>query len=215
MLGVALLLVLLVTCEPMTPHLTPFGRFVLRAVLALILLGASAAQAQEVDLGLAVARACWSEGGLNSDETGQCHALFRSLVNKSAYRGIPLAVHIRQYCPLSQTPTRTDSRRWLADLWRDGREPAGWENVRGRDGRPLPWRNSRGAWLELVAYADRLVRNPWMDINPCWYNVEPIDWGTEPAVSNYLQRNQRAVVVYCSPLPMCGGPGNVFLRPQP
>ncbi len=208
MLGVALLLVLVLTSEPMTPHITPWGRLLLRAILvALLLAGISAAEAQDVPTMLA--RVCWSEAGLRSRRTGECAALHRSLVNKADARAVPYAEHMRAYASKVFNPLRPDNRRWLANLWPDGRRPVGWD-VRGRDGRPLPWRNSRGAWLRLVEHARHLLEtNP----NPCW--GEPLDWGVEPAVSRYLHRNRRAVVVHCGPLPMCGGTVNVFLRPSP
>lgn len=185
-------------------------------MIALILALAAPASAQNLDTATMVARVCWSEAGLRSRVTGECHALYRALQNKAHARSrpgreVPLVDHMRAYASKVFNPLRTDDRRWLADLHRDGRRPHGWD-VRGRDGRPLPWRNSRGPWLRLVAHAAQLVQGE-MDWNPC-QGAEPMDWGVEPAVSAYLRRNRRAVVVYCGG-PLCGGTVNVFLRPQP
>lgn len=183
---------------------------------ALVLSLATPAAAQPLDAATMLARVCWSEAGLRSRMTGECHALFRSLQNKAAARSQPgrevtWVAHMRAYASKVFNPLRTDNRRWLAHLRRDGHQPTGWD-VRGRDGRPLPWRNSRGAWLRLVAHASRLVAGE-MNWNPC--DLEPMDWGVEPAVSAYLHRNRHAVVVHCGPFPMCGGTVNVFLRPRP
>lgn len=95
---------------------------------------------------LALARIWVSENGLRRQSDDQT-AILEVLRDRARRMGVDILTAMRRYCPRSFDLHRTDARRWIAHLQRDGSQPTGWPTR-------LRWSTHEAIWRVM---ADRAV----------------------------------------------------------
>jgi hypothetical protein len=117
-------------------------------------------------LQLALTRICISEAGFQV-QTNDCMMIYHTLRTRSRSGEITMGI-MRAYAPQSFNVDRTDSRRWIAHLRGDGREPHGW-----RENTTIPWSSRRESYMEVYRYVGELLRT--RPENPCGIRID--HWG--------------------------------------
>lgn len=107
------------------------------------------ALADEPDRALDLARVSAGEAGLqtSSPDMGAIHYV---LQDRARRMGVSYRVAARRYATRHFDRGRTDRRRWVAWLRRDGRRPEGWP-------RHLSWETHRDTWRDMLALAGQYV----------------------------------------------------------
>ena len=111
-----------------------------------------------------LARICFAEAGPHA--TPDCAAIHQVIVNGSVRRHVRYETYARLYAAEHFRTSRTDSRRWIADLTQDAHEPAGWPAQ-------ASWSHVRPLWLQMIDHA-RAVQSGDVQ-HTC--EVSPVHWG--------------------------------------
>lgn len=115
---------------------------------------------------LALTRVCISESGFQIS-TNDCTLIYHALRNRSSTGEVTLGI-MRAYSTKTFNKNRTDSRRWIAHLNHQARQPEGWqENI------SIPWSRRRAGYIEVYNHVYNLLHT--RPESPCPINVD--HWG--------------------------------------
>lgn len=98
---------------------------------------------------LGLARICVSESGWDSPH--DCEGILAVLRSRSERTGMTLNQAMRAYSKRVFDRSRTDSRRWIADLHLSAQKPDGWPDH-------LPWDGGyKYSWMMMLEFAEDLL----------------------------------------------------------
>ena len=154
--------------------------FVVITLLVALITAPVAAQRAVRD-GLLLARICAHEAGWDADDTGDCAAIHEVLWRGAQREGMSYRSYAYAYA--GRALRGETSRGYFAALNEAGDQPSTWpryRTIRRSDGSRIlgvvpPFSHYRAQWLELLAYANRIVAAPPDDSSPCASPVH--DWG--------------------------------------
>ncbi len=118
------------------------------------------------ELQLALTRICISESGFQTT-TDDCTFIYHALRNRSRTGEISIEI-MRAYSPGTFNINRTDSRRWIAHLRSDFKEPHSWQETVD-----LPWSARRQGFINVYNHVGRMLRGNVR--NPCGRRID--HWG--------------------------------------
>lgn len=118
-------------------------------VVALVALLPPAVEANRPSEILGLARICVSESGWDSPH--DCEGILSVLRSRSERTGMTLNQAMRAYSKRVFDRSRTDARRWIADLHLSAQKPDGWPDH-------LPWDGGyKESWMMMLEFAEDLL----------------------------------------------------------
>lgn len=148
--------------------------------------GRSAATGGNLGPALALARLCTNEAGLRAYVHDDCAAIHAVIAwrraHVPAYRGDTYVEALHRYSRRAVVDRAGRGRPWIADLWPDAREPAGFCRRCRWQGRGQVW------WSRTLAHAAEVMRggvtaqctpHHWArsDVRPADPTAHPVDCG--------------------------------------